>query len=152
MLSPVSTLLGLLPLLFGAVAVAGSLRARRPVLRSLGLNVSRWSPLEVIIGLAITFLAIGLTFTAELALGAVRLEPGSLSSSSLLRLVLELGLFAAIEEVWFRVLLLSGLAVVLSPGLPGMLARFVVIGLVVLYLSRRWPSGRFATLTYAPDP
>jgi hypothetical protein len=33
-----------------------------------------------------------------------------------------------------------------------MLARFVVIGLVVLHLSRRWPDGRFATLTYAPEP
>jgi len=37
-------------------------------------------------------------------------------------------------------------------GIPGMLARFVVIALVVLYLSRRWPDGRFTTLRYAPEP
>lgn len=69
--------------MFGAVAIIGIARDKRPVLRSLGLNVSRWSPLEVVIGLAITFVAIGLTYAAELALGAVGLEPGSLTWTSL---------------------------------------------------------------------
>jgi membrane protease YdiL (CAAX protease family) len=251
----VSTFLGLLPFVFGAVAIVAYARAKRPVVRSLGLNVSRWSPLEVVIGLAITFVAIGLTFGAELGLGVIRLDPGSLTWRSLWTdLLSQLIPAAAIEELLYRVLLLSGLAVVLSPvkggrwiavlisaalfgaahlgnpgaswvgavgtglggvmygvaffgtrsvwlpfglhlgwnlaqgvfgfpisghvvpgifrvlptaddvlmltggtygpeaGIPGMLARFVVIGLVVLYLSRRWPDGRFATLTYAPEP
>jgi membrane protease YdiL (CAAX protease family) len=251
----VSALLGLLPFVFGAVAIVVYARAKRPIARSLGLNASRWSPLEVVIGLAITFVAIGLTLVAELALGAVRLEPGSLTWSSLWSdLLSHLILAAAIEELLYRVLLLSGLAVVLSPvrggrwiavllsaalfgaahlgnpgaswvaavgtglggvmygvaflgtrsvwlpfglhlgwnlaqgvfgfpisghvvpgmfatvpaaddvlvltggtygpeaGIPGMLARFVVIGLVVLYLSSRWPDGRFTTLRYAPEP
>lgn len=250
-----TTLLGLLPFAFGAVAIIGYAHARRPVLRSLGLNAGRWSPLEVVIGLAITFVAIGLTFAAELTLGAVRLEPGTLTWTSLWTdLLSQLIPAAAIEELLYRVLLLSGLAVALQrvpggrwiavllsaalfgaahlgnpgaswvaavgtglggvmygvaflgtrsvwlpfglhlgwnlaqgvfgfpisghvvpglfrvmptaddvliltggtygpeAGIPGMLARFVVIGLVVLYLSRRWPDGRFATLTYAPEP
>ena len=50
------------------------------------------------------------------------------------------------------VLVLTGGTYGPEAGIPGMLARFVVIGLVVLYLSRRWPDGRFATLTYAPEP
>ena len=251
----VTTLLGLLPFVFGVVAIVSFARAGRPVVRSLGLTVSRWSPLEVILGLAITFVAIGATFVTELALGAVRLESGSLTWSSLWsELLAQLVPAAAIEELLYRVLLLSGLAVAFSPirggrwiavllsaalfgaahlgnpgaswvaavgtglggvmygvaflgsrsvwlpfglhlgwnlaqgvfgfpisghvvsgifrvvpggddvlvltggtygpeaGIPGMLARFVVIGLVVLYLHRRWPGGRFATLTYAPEP
>lgn len=245
----------LLPLVFGAIAVAGYGYARRPILRSLGVTVGRWSPIEVILGTSITVLAIALTLLAELGLGAVRLEDGSMTWSSFATLVVHLAGVAAFEEVVFRVLLLSGVAVVLSgvpggrwvavllsaalfgaahlsnpgaswvaavgtglggvmygvaflgsrgvwlpiglhlgwnlaqgvlgfsisgtvvPGLfralptaddvlvhlnggaygpeagvPGMLARFVVIGLVVLYLKQRWPSGRFAALTYAPEP
>ncbi|HEY5979865.1 MAG TPA: CPBP family intramembrane glutamic endopeptidase [Microlunatus sp.] len=250
-----STFLGLMPFVFGTVAIVVYARAKRPVVRSLGLNVSRWSPLEVLIGLAITFVAIGATLVAELGLGAIRLEPGPLTWRSLgTDLLAQLIPAAAIEELLYRVLLLSGLAVVLSPlrrgrwiavllsaalfgaahlanpgaswvaavgtglggvmygvaflgtrsvwlpfglhlgwnlaqgvfgfpisghvvpgifstvptaddvlvltggtygpeaGIPGMLARFVVIGLVVLYLRRRWPDGRFGSLTYAPEP
>lgn len=245
----------LLPLVFGAIAVVVHGYARRPVVRSLGLTVSRWSPVEVILGVAITSLAIGLTLLAELALDAIRLAAGSMTWSSFVTLVVYLAGVAAVEELVYRVLLLSGLAVVLSgvpggrwiavllsaalfgaahlgnpgaswvaavgtglggvmygvaflgtrsvwlpiglhlgwnlaqgvlgfpisgnvvpglfqalpaaedvlvqlnggtygpeAGIPGMLARFVVIGLVVAYLTRRWPNGRFATLTYAPDP
>ena len=244
----------LLPLVFGAIAIAVYAYARRPVVRSLGLTVSRWSPAEVVIGVAITSLAIGLTLLAELALGAIRLEAGTMTWSSFTGLVAYLAGVAVFEELLYRVLLLSGLAVVLSgvpggrwvavllsaalfgaahlgnpgaswvaavgtglggvmygiaflgtrsvwlpiglhlgwnlaqgvlgfpisgivvpglfravpaaddvlvlnggtygpeAGIPGMLARFVVIGLVVLYLQRRWTSGRFTTLTYAPEP
>lgn len=108
-----SSLLGLLPFVLGAVAVVSYARAKRPIARSLGLNVSRWSPLEVVIGLAITFVAIGLTLVAELVLGVIRLEPGSLTWSSLWTdLLSQLIPAAAIEELLYRVLLLSGLAVV----------------------------------------
>jgi hypothetical protein len=65
-----SSLLGLLPFVLGAVAIVAYARAKRPIASSLGLNISRWSPLEVAIGLAITFVAIGLTLVAELALGS----------------------------------------------------------------------------------
>ena len=50
------------------------------------------------------------------------------------------------------VLVLTGGTYGPEAGIPGMLARFVVIGLVVLYLSSRWPDGRFTTLRYAPEP
>lgn len=249
-----SALLGLLPFVFGAIAVAASLHARRPVLRRLGLTLSRWSPVEVLVGLVITFVAIGVTLVAELTLSAVRLEPGAMTWRGLVGLVGQLAVAAALEELIYRVLLLSGLAVVLArvpggrwvavlisaalfgaahldnpgaswvaavgtglggvmygvaflgtrsvwlgfglhlgwnlaqgvlgfpisghvvagvfravpsgdvpvllngaaygpeAGIPGMLARFVVIALVVVYLRRRWPQGSFLTLTYAPDP
>lgn len=250
-----STLLGLSPFVFGALAIVVFVRTQRPVVRSLGLNVSRWSPAEVLIGLAITAVAIGGTLVAEAALGAVRLAPGTLTWRGLWTdLLSQLVPAAALEELLFRVLLLSGLAVALSrvprgrwiavllsaalfgaahlgnegatwvaavgtglggvmygiaflgtrsvwlpfglhlgwnlaqgvlgfpisghvvpglfraiptaddvsvltggtygpeAGIPGMLARFVVIGLVVVYLRRRWPDGRLGSLTYAPDP
>ena len=122
-----TSLLGLLPFVFGAVAIVVYARAERPIARSLGLNVSRWSPLEVVIGLTITFAAVGLTLVAELGLGAIRLEPGSLTWSSL----------------WTDLL---------SQLIPAAAIEELVIGLVVLYLWRRWPDGRFTTLTYAPEP
>lgn len=250
-----STLLGLLTLAFGVVAIVVLARAKRPVARSLGLTVSRWSPLEVLIGLAITFAAIGLTLVVERGLGAIRLEPGSLTPVTLWTALLsQLIPAAAVEELLYRVLLLSGLAVAFSrvrggrwiavlvsaamfgaahlgnpgaswvaavgtglggvmygvaflgtrsvwlpfglhlgwnlaqgvlgfpisghvvpglfraiptaddvsaltggtygpeAGIPGMLARFVVIGLVVVYLRWRWPDGHLGSLTYAPDP
>ena len=50
------------------------------------------------------------------------------------------------------VLVLTGGTYGPEAGIPGMLARFVVIGLVVVYLGRRWPDGRFGSLTYAPEP
>ena len=43
-----STFLGLLPFVFGAVAIVVHARAKRPVVLSLGLTVSRRSPLVVI--------------------------------------------------------------------------------------------------------
>lgn len=245
----------LLALVFGIAAIAVYAYAKRPVLRSLGLSVSRWSPAEIVIGLAISGLAITMTMFAELGLGAIRLEPGSLTGAGFRALIADLSLGAAFEELVFRVLLLSGFAVVLSPirggrwiavalsaalfgavhldnpgaswvaavgtglggvmygiaflgtrsvwlpfglhlgwnlsqgllgfpisgylvpglfravpstpdtmllydggaygpeaGIPGMLARFVVISLVLVYLRLRWPTGRLQTLTYAPDP
>lgn len=247
-------LIYLLALVFGVIAIAVYAYAKLPVLRSLGLTVSRWSPVEIVIGLAISGFAITLTMFAELGLGAIRLEPGSLTGADFGSLIASLSLSAAFEELVFRVLLLSGLAVVLSPvpggrwiavvlaatmfgavhldnpgatwvaalgtglggvmygiaflgtravwlpfglhlgwnlsqgllgfpisgylvpgffravptddtlliydggaygpeaGIPGMLARFVVIGLVLLYLHRRWPNGWLAALTYASDP
>jgi len=61
------------------------------------------------------------------------------------------GIFRAVPTAE-DVLVLTGGPYGPEAGIPGMLARFVVIGLVVLYLGRRWPDGGFATLTYAPEP
>ena len=118
-----TSLLGLLPLVFGAVAIVVYARAKRPIARSLGLNVSRWSPLEVVIGLTITFVAIGLTLVAAVGTGLGGVMYGVA--------------FLGTRSVWLPL---------------GLLARFVVIGPVVLYLWRRWPDGRLTTLTYAPEP
>ena len=72
-------LIYLLALVFGVIAIATYAYAKLPVLRSLGLSVSRWSPVEIVIGLAISGFAITLTMFAELGLGGIRLEPGSLT-------------------------------------------------------------------------
>ena len=61
------------------------------------------------------------------------------------------GMFATVPAA-DDVLVLTGGTYGPEAGIPGMLARFVVIGLVVLYLSSRWPDGRFTTLRYAPEP
>ncbi|MGI9822739.1 lysostaphin resistance A-like protein [Agromyces sp. Marseille-Q5079] len=37
-------------------------------------------------------------------------------------------------------------------GIPGMLARFVIIALLFVYLMRRNPGGSIATLRFEPDP
>ncbi|SEJ60769.1 hypothetical protein SAMN04487917_1083 [Arthrobacter sp. yr096] len=238
---------------FGIFALSYYLGKRKPVLRSLGLTFNRWLPIDVVIGLAITFVAIGLVFVVEMFLGAVSVQPGTLTWASFANEVLVplLGA-AALEELLFRVLLLSGVAIVLSRlrhgrwiavlataalfgaghlgndgatlvsafgtglggviyavaflttrsvwlpfglhlgwnmsqglfgfpisghvvpgwfsstssgpeilnggaygpegGIPGMLARVLIIALVFVYVKKRWPTGSIATLRFAPDP
>ncbi|MFJ6535086.1 lysostaphin resistance A-like protein [Paenarthrobacter sp. NPDC091711] len=238
---------------FGIFAIGYCMAKRKPVLRSLGLTFNRWLPIDVVIGLAITFVAIGLVFVVEMLLGAISVQPGTLTWTSFVNEVLvPLAGAAALEELLFRVLLLSGVAIVLSRlqrgrwiavlvtaalfgaghlgnegatavgafgtglggviyavaflttrsvwlpfglhlgwnmsqglfgfpisghvvpgwfsstssgaeilnggaygpegGIPGMLARVLIIVLVFVYVKKRWPTGSVGTLQFAPDP
>jgi membrane protease YdiL (CAAX protease family) len=238
---------------FGVFAIVHFVRAKKPLLRSMGLTFSRWLPIDIAVGLVITLIAMGLVFLVELMIGAITLAPGTLSFGTFFSDVLALLVpAAALEEFLFRVLLLSGVVILFSRlrsgrwiavvivavvfgaihlgnegataitafgtglgglmygiaflatrsvwlplglhlgwnmwqglfgfpisgnllpgwftaiphgaeilnggvygpegGLPGMVSRFVIIALVILYATRRWPGGSFATLTYAPDP
>lgn len=58
--------------------------------------------------------------------------------------------FLSAEEVGADIL--TGGAYGPEAGIPGMLARVVVIALMFVYLKRRYPSGSLATLRFAPDP
>lgn len=237
----------------GLFSIVFFLVRRKPVFRSMGLTFNRWLLIDLMVGLLITFGAIGLVFLVEWALGSISVEPGSLTFSSFLRDVLAPILTAAIiEELLFRVLLLTGVAILLSRlkygrwiavvstavvfgalhlgnegatavtafgtglgglmygiaflatrsmwlplglhvgwnmsqgllgfaisghqvpgwltsisigpeilnggtygpegGIPGMLSRFLIIALIVLYVERRWPDGRLSDLNFAPGP
>ncbi|MET1018883.1 MAG: CPBP family intramembrane glutamic endopeptidase [Microterricola sp.] len=241
------------PLLFGVIALVLILRRRLPVLATFGLSVSRHSPLDFLAGLTMPAIAIALVFFTEKLLGAITVSPGSITWPTFLNDVLaQLFLAAVLEELLFRVLLLTGLALLLDgvpagrwiavlltgalfgaahlgnegaswvaavgtglggviygiaflatrsvwlplalhmswnmaqglfgfpisgnhvpglltsdstgdvlwnggaygpeAGIPGLLARFLIIALLFLYLKRRYPSGRIATLRFAPDP
>ncbi len=110
-----SILTYLLALGLGGFAVIHYARKRKPVLRSMGLTLNRWLPIDIAVGLAITFVAIGLVFVVELLLGVVAVQPGTLTWSSFASEVLvPLIQAAALEEFLFRVLLLSGVAILLS--------------------------------------
>ncbi len=248
-----SVLTYLLALGLGGFAVIHYARKRKPVMRSIGLTLNRWLPIDIAVGLAITFVAIGLVFVVELLLGVVAVQPGTLTWSSFASEVLvPLVQAAALEEFLFRVLLLSGVAILLSRlthgrwiavlltaalfgaghlgndgatavsafgtglggviyavaflatrsvwlpfglhlgwnmtqglfgfpisgnivpgwfstastgpeilnggaygpegGIPGMLARVLIIAMVFAYVKTRWPDGSIATLQFAPAP
>lgn len=239
---------------FGIFAIVWLARNRRPIGRSLGFTVSRWTVPEILVGLAIPLLVIGLVFLVEWALGAIRVGAGAEDWSGLGGAVGEIIFFAVFEEVLFRVLLLTALVILLrrlsagrwiavaivavifgavhltnenatligafgtalggviygiaylgtraiwlplflhiswnlsqalwgfpvsgttrwpgwvtstsveggevlnggaygpEAGVPGMLARLVIIALVFLYLKLVWKDGSIRTLTFAPDP
>lgn len=237
----------------GVFAIIWFAVKRKPVVRSMGITFTRWLPVDVGLGLLIPFVAMSLVLVVELLLGAISAVPGALTLPDLLN-GLGLILFgAAFEELLFRVLLLSGVAILLSrlkygrwaavgltavmfgaihlgnpgataitafgtglggviygvaflatrsvwlplglhvswnlsqglwglpisgehlmsgwlattptgaeilsggaygpeAGIPGMLARVLIIVLVLVYVKRRWPTGSVATLRFAPDP
>ncbi len=242
-----------LALALGVFAIIWFAAKRKPVLRSMGITLNRWMPVDLGLGLVIPFAAISLAFVAELLLGAITVAPATLSFTDLLNGLGLLLFGAALEEFLFRVMLLSGVAILLSrlrhgrwiavaatailfgaihlsnpsataltafgtglggviyavaflatrsvwlplalhlswnlsqglwglpisgeslvagwfttsstgaqilsggdygpeAGIPGMLARVLIIALVLLYVRKRWPEGNLATLRYAPDP
>lgn len=115
-----STLMGLLPLIFGIVALVLFIRRRVPVFRSFGLAVSRWTPADIGVGLLIPAVAFGFVLLAEWALGAIRVTGGDITWSGLLNDVLAQLLLAAIlEELIYRVALLSGVAAALDRATYG---------------------------------
>ncbi len=242
-----------LALALGVFAIIWFAVKRKPVLRSMGITLDRSLPVDIGLGLVIPFVAISLAFVAELLLGAITVTPATLSPADLVNGLGLLLFGAALEEFLFRVMLLSGVAILLSrlrhgrwiavaatatlfgaihlsnpgasaitafgtglggviyavaflatrsvwlplalhlswnlsqglwglpisgetliagwvstapvgepilsggdygpeAGIPGMLARVLIIALVLLYAKRRWPNGDIATLRFAPDP
>jgi membrane protease YdiL (CAAX protease family) len=108
--------LWLLPAVFAVVALVLFRRRRQYVLRGFGLSASRWSTVDVAVGLLVPAVAIALVFLAEWSLGAIRVHSGSISWNSLWTDVIGTLLLAAIaEEVLYRMGLLSGVAALLDP-------------------------------------
>jgi membrane protease YdiL (CAAX protease family) len=107
--------LGILPPVFAVVALVLFRRRRQYVFRSFGLSGSRWSLGDIGAGLVIPAVAIGLVFLTEWSLGAIRVGVGSISWSSLWTEVIGLLLISAVvEEIIYRVGLLSGVAAALD--------------------------------------
>lgn len=117
---------------FGIVALVLFIRRGQPVVRSFGINASRWSLVDLGVGLLIPAIAISLVFLAEWALGAITVTAGSLTGNSFAVDGLgQTAVGAALEELLFRVLLLTGLAVCLD-RVPG--GRWIaVIATAVLF-------------------
>ncbi|ANJ26007.1 CPBP family intramembrane glutamic endopeptidase [Agromyces aureus] len=108
-------ILGLLPLVFFVVAVVLFRRRRQPVLRSLGFSFGRWSAVDAAVGLAIPAIAFTAIFLTERALNAIRVEAGTITWASFVTDVLVQLFFAALlEELIYRVGLLSGVAASLA--------------------------------------
>lgn len=98
----------------GIVAIVVWARSGRPVLANLGVKITRWSVADLLIGVAITSLAILGVFLVELALGVVTPAPAPYDTNLFLGTLGTIAVNAAVEELLFRVLLLSGLVVVLG--------------------------------------
>ena len=121
------------------LALVAALRFRRsgrPVLRSFGLAIDRRTPLHIAVGIAASFSAVTLVFLVERALGVivVRAEEPSLPELGMWAAVI--GAMALMEELMFRVLLLTGVLEIVR-NLPagrwiGVAATSVVFGLLHL--------------------
>lgn len=98
----------------GIAAIVRARRAGKPVLDLLGL---RWGPTagrDLLAGMAITGLAMGGVFVAELGLGAIATAPAPAAAGSSLLVLAPVKLaFTLKEEIMMRSLLLSGLLMVL---------------------------------------
>lgn len=119
------------PLVFGVIALVLILRRRLPVLGTFGLSVSRSSPLDFLAGLIMPAIAIALVFLAERLLGAITVSPGSITWPAFLNDVLaQLFLAAVLEELLFRVLLLTGLALLLDRVPAGRWIAVLITGVL----------------------
>ncbi|MFF2271050.1 hypothetical protein ACFVTX_02180 [Agromyces sp. NPDC058136] len=73
----ISLILNVVRLLSGIFVIIWYRRNHRPVWRSLGLTVNRWTLPDIAVGLAIPFIAISLVFVVERALGAIEVTGGA---------------------------------------------------------------------------
>ncbi|GAB3405989.1 CPBP family intramembrane metalloprotease [Massilia agilis] len=108
----VEIFMALTALALGIAAIVRARRAGEPVLDLLGL---RWGPTagrDLLAGMAITGLAMGGVFVAELGLGAITTAPATAGSSLLVLAPVKLA-FTLKEEIMMRSLLLTGLLMVL---------------------------------------
>ncbi|MFF2387317.1 CPBP family intramembrane glutamic endopeptidase [Agromyces sp. NPDC058104] len=112
---------------FGVFAIVWYRRHDRPVWRSLGITANRWSALDVLVGLVIPLVVIGLVFVAELGLGAIEVSPGASDWSGLGGALGQIIGYALFEEVLFRVLLLSGLVILFRNLAAG---RWIAVAIV----------------------
>ena len=98
----------------GIIAIVVWRRRDQPVLANLGFRVTKWTIPDLLVGFAITGLAILGVFLVELALGVITVESAPYDVSTFLATFADIAANAAIEELFFRSLLLSGLVVVLG--------------------------------------
>lgn len=120
----------------GIIAIVSWVRARRPVLANLGFTITRWTAVDLLVGFVITAIAIAAVFLAEWGLGAITVTPASYDLATFLTTLGDIAANAAVEELFFRSLLLSGLVVVFGWARWGanrwvpVLASAVIFGLV----------------------
>jgi uncharacterized protein len=98
----------------GIIAIVVWVRRRQPVFANLGFKVTKWTVPDFLVGVAITAVAIVAVFLVELGIGAITVTPAAYGSGTFLATFGEIVANAAVEEVFYRSLLLSGLVVVLS--------------------------------------
>jgi hypothetical protein len=120
----------------GIFAIVVWARGGKPVLANLGFKVTKWSVPDLLVGFAITFIAILGVFLVELGLGVITVTPAPYDLSTFFATISDIAANAGIEEVFFRSLLLSGLVVLLGRVSWGanrwvpLLISAVVFGLV----------------------
>lgn len=98
----------------GIIAIVVWARRGEPVFANLGFRVTKWTIPDLLIGFVITALAILGVFLVELALGVITVAPAPYDVSTFLATLGDIAANAAVEEIFFRSLLLSGLVVVLG--------------------------------------
>jgi membrane protease YdiL (CAAX protease family) len=98
----------------GIIAIVAWVRRGQPVFANLGFKVTRWTIPDLVVGFAITALAILGVFLVELALGVISVEQAPYDASTFVSTFADIAANAAIEEIFFRSLLLSGLVVLFA--------------------------------------
>ncbi|MFZ0530476.1 MAG: CPBP family intramembrane glutamic endopeptidase [Propionicimonas sp.] len=98
----------------GIIAIVAWARRGQPVFANLGFKVTRWSLPDLLVGYGIGAVAILGVFLVELGLGVITVAPAPYDLSTFLATFGDIAANAAVEELFFRSLLLSGLVVVLG--------------------------------------
>jgi uncharacterized protein len=98
----------------GIFAIVVWVRRGEPVFANLGFRVTRWTIPDLLVGFVITALAIAGVFLVELGLGVITVESAPYDVNTFLSTFADIAANAAVEEIFFRSLLLSGLVVVLG--------------------------------------
>ena len=120
----------------GIIAIVAWVRRGQPVFANLGFRVSRWTIPDLVVGFVITALAILGVFLVELGLGVITVDQAPYDVSTFLSTFGDIAANAAVEEFFFRSLLLSGLVVVFGMARWGtnrwipVLVSAVLFGLV----------------------
>ncbi len=98
----------------GILAIVMWVRRGQPVIANLGFKVTRWTIPDFLVGVAITAVAILGVFLVELGLGVITVAPAPYDLNTFVATFADIAANAAIEEIFFRSLLLSGLVVLLG--------------------------------------
>lgn len=98
----------------GIIAIVVWARRGQPVFANLGFKVTKWTLPDLLVGFGITAITILGVFLIELALGVITVAPAAYDLSTFLATFGDIAANAAVEEIFFRSLLLSGLVVVLG--------------------------------------
>lgn len=127
MLTNIAMLIGVA---VGIYALVWFIRNQRPVFRSFGITASRRTPLDILVGVVVPFAAISLVFLTEWALGAITVTDGADDWSTAGGLLATMVFVVIIEELVFRVLLLTGLVIMLRNVTGG---RWIAVAVVSLF-------------------